>query len=477
MKRIICSLIICLYLKCSIAQHSWHSVGGGVYSAFGTGGGANVLVADTVHNLLYIGGGFDVVGSNNIAAVKVASWDGTQYSPLGCPTGLDWDFSPFPRYGALFNNRPVFGSENPTAIPGYCGNTPNSYFITKYNGNEWQPVSSLISFMLKDLTTFRNRLVVIGQGGSVMMNTGFTTCNSIAITDSTASYWELLGDSVNYGVTLTTTPHTSYIESAFEFNGELFVNGGFNKAGSLLVSNYGHARWNGINWLDAGTMFIGNGNYGIYDNELYFGQIGSLNQADLFKWTGSDWLLSATASNSSSPSLCLIHKVLEWEGKMVVTGNFDSIGGIAANKIAMWDGVQWMPLGSGLINSNAPQVSVGLDLAVFQGSLYVAGGFDNAGGIFTTGIARWGPVVGMDELSGLMPMQVSPNPSKDVCTIESKRFNNATLTVYDITGRQLLQQPFNSKATVEISTLSKAVYIAELRDKEGRSVKGKLVKE
>jgi hypothetical protein len=52
----------------------------------------------------------------------------------------------------------------------------------------------------------------------------------------------------------------------------------------------------------------------------------------------------------------------------VVGGEFVSVGGVAVNNVAGWDGTTWAPLGDGLLGP------VGA-LAVFQGQLYAAGDF------------------------------------------------------------------------------------------------------
>lgn len=86
-------------------------------------------------------------------------------------------------------------------------------------------------------------------------------------------------------------------------------------------------------------------------------------------------------------------------------------------------------------------------------------------------------ITGVKEVAGGSgQLSVYPNPVKDVCTVTANIFN-ATLTLYDITGRAMLQQVFNNKAAVNVSRLAKGVYIVGVKDKEGRSVKGKLVKE
>ncbi len=74
-------------------------------------------------------------------------------------------------------------------------------------------------------------------------------------------------------------------------------------------------------------------------------------------------------------------------------------------------------------------------------------------------------------------LTISPNPAITTCTITSTLLHTNTLTLYDITGRALLQQPFNATATIDMNHLTIGIYIAEIKDKEGRSVRGKVVKE
>ncbi len=64
--------------------------------------------------------------------------------------------------------------------------------------------------------------------------------------------------------------------------------------------------------------------------------------------------------------------------KLYAGGNFTSIGGIAANNIACWDGTSWSPLGAGVIG----QVH---SLAVYNGELIVGGCFSQPG----SGVVRW----------------------------------------------------------------------------------------
>ncbi len=74
-------------------------------------------------------------------------------------------------------------------------------------------------------------------------------------------------------------------------------------------------------------------------------------------------------------------------------------------------------------------------------------------------------------------ISIMPNPTTSITSIITPSFTNSTLTLYDITGRVLLQQPFNAKAELDISTFTTGMYILEIKNKEGRSIKGKVVKE
>ncbi len=68
--------------------------------------------------------------------------------------------------------------------------------------------------------------------------------------------------------------------------------------------------------------------------------------------------------------------------EVYVGGDFTSVGGTSANRVARWDGVKWNPLGSGLNGRvNA--------LAISGGNLYAAGQFTAAGGVPAQYIAKW----------------------------------------------------------------------------------------
>ena len=80
------------------------------------------------------------------------------------------------------------------------------------------------------------------------------------------------------------------------------------------------------------------------------------------------------------------------DGNLYVTGDFTVIGGVGANGVAYYDGTNWFPLGAGLNLIAGPDPNpTGINIAFgSDGSLYVCGNFNDAGGIANTiALARW----------------------------------------------------------------------------------------
>lgn len=71
-----------------------------------------------------------------------------------------------------------------------------------------------------------------------------------------------------------------------------------------------------------------------------------------------------------------------YRGDLVIGGAFSEVDGVPAANIARWDGAQWHALGTG---ADREVVS----LFVYDDQLIVGGEFTTAGGIESPGIARW----------------------------------------------------------------------------------------
>ncbi len=81
-----------------------------------------------------------------------------------------------------------------------------------------------------------------------------------------------------------------------------------------------------------------------------------------------------------------VYAVVEYNGELIIGGDFSSVNGIPANGIAVWNGLSWAPLASGINGGSVKS------LAVFNGDLYVGGSFTTAGQVSANNIARWNGV-------------------------------------------------------------------------------------
>ncbi|MBZ0150756.1 MAG: hypothetical protein K8J09_04420 [Planctomycetes bacterium] len=95
-------------------------------------------------------------------------------------------------------------------------------------------------------------------------------------------------------------------------------------------------------------------------------------------WNGTSW--SPLGAGLNGTVYCA--RVLPG-GTLVVGGDFTTAGGVAASRIAQWDGTAWSALGSGTDGT------VRAMALLPNGGLVVGGLFQAAGGLTSTGIALW----------------------------------------------------------------------------------------
>ncbi|NIO11160.1 MAG: hypothetical protein GTO40_25360, partial [Deltaproteobacteria bacterium] len=95
----------------------------------------------------------------------------------------------------------------------------------------------------------------------------------------------------------------------------------------------------------------------------------------------SNW--SPLGSGLSDGVECHVRSIaIDDNGDIYVGGYFNTAGGVSANNIARWDGINWYPLGSG--------IDYGIYALVVDGDILYAGGyFTVAGGVSANHIAKW----------------------------------------------------------------------------------------
>jgi len=115
----------------------------------------------------------------------------------------------------------------------------------------------------------------------------------------------------------------------------------------------------------------------------YFTQAGGVAASRIAKWNGTTW------SSVGGSNIAGYAKALAVIGTdLYVGGDFSAVGGIAASNIAKWDGAAWTALGAGISGPNGTYPDVNA-LAAAGGQLYAAGRFGTAGGLAAQNIAKW----------------------------------------------------------------------------------------
>lgn len=109
--------------------------------------------------------------------------------------------------------------------------------------------------------------------------------------------------------------------------------------------------------------------------EVYVSRYSS--DAGLLRWTGSTWEPISTSFSGTSDGIFAM--AFTPQGDLYVAGRFNSIGGVSANNVALYDGTSFVPLGGGVDGQVA---SMAYDSA--SGSLYLGATAGFSG--FTQGI-------------------------------------------------------------------------------------------
>lgn len=110
-----------------------------------------------------------------------------------------------------------------------------------------------------------------------------------------------------------------------------------------------------------------------------FSQIGGVTANYIAFWDGVNWNSLGGGVNDRVEDL-----EYDWRtGRLYAAGRFTVAGGVSANRVAYWDGVTWNPLGAGFDNS-----VLDLQLAP-DGTLYAAGAFIQSGSTTVNHVAKW----------------------------------------------------------------------------------------
>lgn len=438
------------FLNKATAQH-WDSLRSGVHSDVGT------MYADSINDYLYIGSN-SLFSAGGITAHGIAKWDGTSWNV----------FSAIPS-GASCHSITRYNGDIYAAGDFYYS-VPYS-FVMKWNGTSWDSVGRAQYGGVGRLVVYNNELYALGAFSDFA---GITAANNILKWNG--SNWSSVKDTI----------FNDYISSMVEYNGVLYIAGNFYNSVSGI---WEICKWNGTSWvkLSNGGIYGGIDEVAdmiVYNNELYVA--GAFTKADgnvgnyIQKWNGTSWsevgggVLGIGGGNGQ------INDMLIYHNKLYVFGDFSTAGGVPAQYIASWDGVNWCGLGSSFDNT----IVAG---AVYKDSLYIGGGFWTIDGDSINRIAKWTGgnyvdtcghfVTGINEISTKEQVTIYPNPAQSTITIELAKSEKVNLTIYNVLGEIVYTSIIsNSQTQINIANLSKGIYFLQLQSDKTLSNK-KFIKE
>lgn len=119
-------------------------------------------------------------------------------------------------------------------------------------------------------------------------------------------------------------------------------------------------------------------------------------------------------------------------------------------------------------------VAFTIDSAAYCGT----GGFQNFTDHDTIDFWAYEPTVGLNDITKEeIYINAYPNPAKDKLNITVNNKELLELILYDISSAKILQQKFINHTTLNIASLSKGIYMYEVRSKKAVIKKGKVVKD
>ena len=348
---------------------------------------------------LYAGGSFTTAGA--VIVNRIAKWNGSQWSALG--SGMNNAVSAL----AVFNN----GSGPELVVGGTftaAGGLPTNYVARWKPGapQEWSALGTGMadgypSTSVSALTVFDD-----GTGTALFVAGAFTTAGGVTVNGITKwhdAQWSALG----HGRGMNSDGHALTVFD--DGSGSALYAGGFFTAAGDAAANLA-AKWDGVNWSALGGGMAGGNATSVFTLAAFddgngpalyagggFATAEGVTVNGIAKWTPGTpghWSGVGGGMGGTAPWVWALTVFDDGSGPALYAGGeFTSAGGVAANCIAKWDGMQWSTLGSGMAGGVDPDFTVVGAFTVFDdgtgSALYAGGYFTTAGGVPANYVAKW----------------------------------------------------------------------------------------
>jgi hypothetical protein len=320
--------------------------------------------------------------AGGVTAKAVARWDGSSWSGLG-DTGCDF-------IGDLLVADDGSGEALYAAGSYGSGGGPTN-ILSRWNGSSWQALGSenVPGTIARDLALYDS-----GAGPELYVAGSFAGSRRIARV--TGGTWTDLDQEP---ATFISGTVRSLVELDDGSGPALYAGGSFTEAGGVVASNIGKLDSNGWSALSgpggtgtSGAVLALAAHDDGTGEALYacgrFLEAGGVSVNRVARWDGSQWHpLTGPSGTGVSYTADTMTTFGDGSGAaLYVAGGFDTAGGVATGCVARWDGSQWSGFG-------APEECSAVALAVFDDgageALYVGGAFSTVGELRVNNIMRW----------------------------------------------------------------------------------------
>lgn len=368
---------------------------------------------DGTGSALFIGGDFSQ--TDDAVATGIVRFDGSSFAPVGATThGLVGGVRDMAALDAGSGPELVVSGEF-LAVQG--ANGAIRHVARRTPTGAWLPLAGTGTELL-DRFGSSTAISVFddGSGPAVYLAATYQT-NVVRLLRWDDAGWTLLDESP---APSTLERHASMVVWDDGGGDDLYVGGFFGSIGGVAADDI--ARWDGTAWSPVGASFAFAPieDLAVFDDgggpTLWAIDNGASGDSRLLRFDGAAWsVVVAEPMGGGFPEGRFEALEVYDDGRgpaLYVGGNFDSIGGVAANNLGRFDGTGWSSVGDGPGNSFRFTWVSALEVIEEPGgaALYAVGEFSRAapGGLFVENAARWDGVawsaLGPESSPGVGPL-------------------------------------------------------------------------
>ncbi len=381
----------------------WELIGGGTGVE---GEGPGVVQDVAVHgDRVYVTGRLHVVGA--LAVSHVAMFDGKKWWDMD--GGISFPLGSFDIFGTP-GRALAIDAGGSLYVGGKLsrGGGVTSAYVTHWNGSAWSALDDPKERRL-GINGGGAAAATAGPDGSVYVGGGFELVGPNVVAHRIARYkdgkWSPLGLGLNEQVTSLAVKGADVL-AAGSFSGS-----GVTASGAPIIPARGIARWDGATWSGLGGGLDGAARVVAVapDGKIWVGgefeHAGTTPSSRIAVWDGSAW--TSPGGGLGASGWPYVSSIVFHEGKVYAAGEIElPIPGGSGEKgygVAVWDGTTWSMVG-------APFSKPATALAVYKGKLVASGQFQSIGGTKIRHLATWDGTAWTQLAGGLANGEPMPGP-------------------------------------------------------------------